>query len=227
MRLAVIAFPGSNEADMYSALKDVLKEEVEIVNHEAENLEGFDGIILPGGASYGDYLRPGAIARHSKVINEVKKAAEAGKPVIGVSNGFQVLLEAGLLPGAMKRNESLEFICRSVEVKVENNETLFTSEYESNEVLSLQIAHGNGNYYCDDETLDRLKENKQIVFTYNGSNPNGSLENIAGITNEKGNVLGIMPHAERAVEELIGGTDGLKLFQSIVKNWREAHVANA
>ncbi|WNS76011.1 phosphoribosylformylglycinamidine synthase subunit PurQ [Bacillus sp. DTU_2020_1000418_1_SI_GHA_SEK_038] len=227
MKLAVIAFPGSNDVDMYNAVKDVLGEEVEVVSHEADSLEGFDGIILPGGASFGDYLRPGAIACHSRIIEEVKKAAEAGKPVIGVSNGFQILLEAGILPGAMKQNEGLEFICRSVEVKVENNETMFTSEYQQNEVLSLPIAHWNGNYYCDEETLKSLIENKQIVFTYNGSNPNGSLENIAGITNEKGNVLGIMPHAERAVEEIIGGLDGLKLFQSIVKNWREAHVANA
>ncbi|MBU8880281.1 phosphoribosylformylglycinamidine synthase subunit PurQ [Bacillus sp. FJAT-29790] len=227
MKLAVISFPGSNDVDMINAVRDILGEEVEKVNHDAESLEGFDGIILPGGASYGDYLRPGAIARHNKVMKEVIKAAEAGKPVLGVSNGFQILLEAGLLPGAMKRNKDLKFICRQVELKVENNETMFSSEYEKNETIMIPVAHADGNYDCDEETLEKLKENNQIVFTYSGSNPNGSLENIAGIINEKGNVLGLMPHPERAVEEIIGGTDGLKLFQSIVKQWRETHVANA
>jgi phosphoribosylformylglycinamidine synthase len=160
-------------------------------------------------------------------MKEVVKAAEAGKPVLGVCNGFQILLEAGLLPGAMRRNDSLKFICRSVELKVANNGTMFSSSYEKNEVIQIPIAHGEGNYYCDEATLAKLQENNQIVFTYNGTNPNGSLENIAGIINEKGNVLGMMPHPERAVDELLGGADGLKLFQSIVKQWREAHVVNA
>jgi phosphoribosylformylglycinamidine synthase len=159
-------------------------------------------------------------------MNEVIKAAEAGKPVLGVCNGFQILLEAGLLPGAMKRNESLHFICRPVELKVENNKTMFTGEYNEGEIITIPVAHGEGNYYCDEETFQKLKENNQIVFTYE-NNPNGSLANIAGIVNEKGNVLGMMPHPERAVDELLGGADGLKLFRSIVKHWREANVINA
>jgi phosphoribosylformylglycinamidine synthase len=211
---------------MYHAIKDELGEEVEYVWHDETDLSGFDGILLPGGFSYGDYLRTGAIAGFSNVMKEVVKAAEAGKPVLGVCNGFQILLEVGLLPGAMKRNENLKFMCRPVQLKVANNETAFTSEYEQNEVISVPIAHGEGNYYCDEQTLQTLKENKQIVFTYE-SNPNGSLVDIAGITNERGNVLGMMPHPERAVDELLGSADGLKLFKSIVKNWRESHVTTA
>jgi phosphoribosylformylglycinamidine synthase len=227
VKFAVIVFPGSNcDIDMYHAIKDELGEEVEYVWHDTESLEEYDGILLPGGFSYGDYLRCGAIARFSNVMKEVVKAAEAGKPVLGVCNGFQILLEAGLLPGAMKRNESLKFICRPVELKVVNNETMFSNVYEKDEVIMVPIAHGEGNYYCDEETLAALKKNNQIVFTYE-SNPNGSLVDIAGIVNEKGNVLGMMPHPERAVDELLGGADGLKLFQSIVKQWRETHVVKA
>ncbi|MBV7506260.1 phosphoribosylformylglycinamidine synthase subunit PurQ [Bacillus sp. sid0103] len=227
MKFAVIVFPGSNcDVDMFHAIQDELGEQVEYVWHDAESLEEFDGVLLPGGFSFGDYLRTGAIARFSNVMKEVIKAAEAGKPVLGVCNGFQILLEAGLLPGAMRRNESLSFICKPVELKVENNQTMFTSAYEPNQTIVIPVAHGEGNYYCDEETLAKLKENNQIIFTYN-QNPNGSLADIAGITNEKGNVLGMMPHPERAVDELLGGADGLKLFQSIVKAWREAHVVNA
>jgi len=228
VKFAVVVFPGSNcDVDMFHAIKDELGEEAEYVWHDAGSLEGYDGILLPGGFSYGDYLRTGAIARFSNVMKEVVKAAEAGKPVLGVCNGFQILLEAGLLPGAMRRNDQLKFICRPVELKVENNNTMFSTAYQEQEVITVPIAHGEGNYYCDEETLARLQENKQIVFTYNGTNPNGSLENIAGITNEKGNVLGMMPHPERAVDELLGGADGLRIFQSIVKQWREANVVNA
>jgi phosphoribosylformylglycinamidine synthase subunit PurQ / glutaminase len=227
VKFAVIVFPGSNcDVDMFHAIKDELGEKVEYVWHDTESLEEFDGILLPGGFSYGDYLRTGAIARFSNVMKEVIKAAEAGKPILGVCNGFQILLEAGLLPGAMRRNASLSFICKPVELNVENNETMFTAEYSKGETIVIPVAHGEGNYYCDEETLAKLKENNQIVFTYN-QNPNGSLADIAGITNEKGNVLGMMPHPERAVDELLGGADGLKLFQSIVKAWREAHVVNA
>jgi phosphoribosylformylglycinamidine synthase subunit PurQ / glutaminase len=227
VKFAVIVFPGSNcDIDMYHALKDELGEQVEYVWHDTESLEEFDGILLPGGFSYGDYLRSGALARFSKVMKEVVKAAAAGKPVLGVCNGFQILLEAGLLPGAMRRNESLSFICKPVQLRVENNQTMFTADYQQGEAITIPVAHGEGNYYCDEETLAKLKANNQIVFTYQ-ENPNGSLENIAGIVNEKGNVLGMMPHPERAVDELIGGADGLKLFQSIVKAWREAHVVNA
>lgn len=227
MKFAVIVFPGSNcDVDMFHAIQDELGEQVEYVWHDAESLEEFDGILLPGGFSFGDYLRTGSIARFSNVMKEVIKAAEAGKPVLGVCNGFQILLESGLLPGAMRRNESLSFICKPVELKVENSQTMFTSAYEHNQTITIPVAHGEGNYYCDEETLAKLKENNQIIFTYN-QNPNGSLADIAGITNEKGNVLGMMPHPERAVDELLGGADGLKLFQSIVKAWREAHVVNA
>lgn len=227
MKFAVIVFPGSNcDVDMYHAIADELGEEVEYVWHDVESLAEFDGILLPGGFSYGDYLRTGAIARFSNVMKEVVKAAEEGKPVLGVCNGFQILLESGLLPGAMRRNESLKFICRQTQLKVENNKTTFSSEYKENEIITLPIAHGEGNYYCDEETLQKLKDNKQIVFTYE-NNPNGSLANIAGIINEKGNVLGMMPHPERAVDELLGGADGLKIFQAIVKQWREANVINS
>ncbi|MDE5415191.1 phosphoribosylformylglycinamidine synthase subunit PurQ [Alkalihalobacterium chitinilyticum] len=227
MKFAVIVFPGSNcDADMYHAIADALGEEVEYVWHAETDLDQFDGILLPGGFSYGDYLRSGAIARFANVMESVIKAAEAGKPVLGVCNGFQVLLEAGLLPGAMKRNENLKFICRPVDLVVENNETMFTSEYEQGQVVSIPVAHGEGNYYCDEETLASLKENKQIVFSYS-TNVNGSLEQIAGIMNEQGNVLGMMPHPERAVESLLGSEDGLKLFKSILRNWRETHVATS
>ncbi|MED1471690.1 phosphoribosylformylglycinamidine synthase subunit PurQ [Bacillus salipaludis] len=227
MKFAVIVFPGSNcDIDMFHAIKDELGEEVEYVWHDTESLDEFDGILLPGGFSYGDYLRSGAIARFSNVMKEVVKAARAGKPVMGVCNGFQILLEAGLLPGAMRRNASLSFICKQVELKVENNQTMFTSDLAAGETITIPVAHGEGNYYCDEETLAKLKANNQIVFTYQ-ENPNGSLENIAGIVNEKGNVLGMMPHPERAVDALLGSADGLKLFQSIVKTWREAHVVNA
>lgn len=227
MKFAVIVFPGSNcDIDMYHAIKDELGEEVEYVWHDATSLEGFDAILLPGGFSYGDYLRTGAIARFSNVMKEVVKAAEAGKPILGVCNGFQILLEAGLLPGAMRRNTSLKFICKNVELRVENNETMFSSSFKQGETIQIPVAHGEGNYYCDEETLARLKENNQIVFTYT-NNPNGSLEDIAGIMNEKGNVLGMMPHPERAVDALLGGADGVKLFQSIVKQWRDSHVVKA
>ncbi len=227
MKFAVLVFPGSNcDIDMYHAIKDELGEEVEFIWHSETDLSSFDGILVPGGFSYGDYLRCGAMANQSNIMAEVKKAAEAGKPVLGVCNGFQILTEAGLLPGALLRNKNLKFMCRPVQLKVENNNTMFTSQYEQGEVITIPIAHGEGNYYCDEETLQRLKENKQIVFTYSGDNPNGSLEDIAGIVNERGNVLGMMPHPERAVDALVGGADGLGVFKSIVKQWRENHVNN-
>ena len=227
MKFAVLVFPGSNcDIDMYHAIKDELGEEVEFVWHSETDLSSFDGILVPGGFSYGDYLRCGAMANQSNIMSELKKAAEAGKPVLGVCNGFQILTEAGLLPGALLRNKNLKFMCRPVQLKVENNNTIFTSQYEQGEVITIPIAHGEGNYYCDEETLHRLKENNQIVFTYSGDNPNGSLEDIAGIVNERGNVLGMMPHPERAVDALVGGADGLGVFKSIVKQWRENHVNN-
>jgi phosphoribosylformylglycinamidine synthase len=227
VKFAVIVFPGSNcDVDMYHAIKDELGEEVEYVWHDATNLDEFDGILLPGGFSYGDYLRSGAIAGFANVMEAVKKAANEGKPVFGVCNGFQILTEAGLLPGTLRRNEKLKFMCRQVELVVENNETMFTTGYEKGQVITVPIAHGEGNYYCDQETYASLTKNNQIVFRYQ-NNPNGSLDDIAGIVNEKGNVLGMMPHPERAVDALLGSADGLQLFRSIVRNWRENHVVTS
>ncbi|EEM30821.1 Phosphoribosylformylglycinamidine synthase 1 [Bacillus thuringiensis serovar thuringiensis str. T01001] len=211
---------------MFHAIKDELGEEVDYVWHDTENLDEYDAILLPGGFSYGDYLRCGAISRFANAMKAVQKAAEQGKPILGVCNGFQILVESGLLPGALMRNENLKFMCRTVQLRVENNETMFTSQYEKNEVINIPIAHGEGNYYCDEETLKRLEENNQIAFRY-VENPNGSVSDIAGIVNEKGNVLGMMPHPERAVDELLGGAEGLKVFQSILKQWRETYVVNA
>lgn len=227
MKFAVLVFPGSNcDLDMYHAIKDELGEEVEYVWHTEDSLEGFDGALVPGGFSYGDYLRCGAMANQSNIMKALKDFAASGKPVLGVCNGFQILTEAGLLPGALLRNKNLKFMCRTVQLKVENNNTLFTNEYEAGQVINIPIAHGEGNYYCDEETLAELKANNQIAFTYEGENPNGSLEDIAGIINKEGNVLGMMPHPERAANEIVGGADGLKLFKSIVKQWREQHVNN-
>lgn len=228
MKFAVIQFPGSNcDLDMYHAIKDELGEEVDYVWHDEADLSGYDAILLPGGFSYGDYLRCGAIAQFSNIMAEVKKAAEDGKPILGVCNGFQVLTEARLLPGALLRNKNLKFICRTVELEVTNNNTLFTAEYEKGQKIHIPIAHGEGNYYCDAETAAELEVNNQIVFRYTGDGPNGSVSNIAGIINKQGNVLGMMPHPERAVHEVMGGTDGLALFQSILKQWREFHVSHA
>ncbi|WP_042478743.1 phosphoribosylformylglycinamidine synthase subunit PurQ [Bacillus ndiopicus] len=225
MKFAVLVFPGSNcDIDMYHAIKDELGEEVEYVWHTETSLEGFDGALVPGGFSYGDYLRCGAMANQSNIMKALKEFAAQGKPVLGVCNGFQILTEAGLLPGALLRNKNLKFMCRTVQLKVENNNTLFTNQYEANEIIDIPIAHGEGNYYCDEETLESLKANNQIAFTYSGDNPNGSLADIAGIINEQGNVLGMMPHPERAANEIVGGADGLKLFKSILKQWGEQHV---
>lgn len=223
MRFAVIVFPGSNcDLDMYHAVKDILGEKADYVFHTETSLEGYDAVLLPGGFSYGDYLRCGAIAQFSPIMKEVKRFADEGRPVFGVCNGFQVLVEAGLLPGVLMRNRELKFMCKTVELRVESNETMFTNEYTVGETIRIPIAHGEGNYYCDDATLETLKRNGQIAFTYT-DNPNGSIANIAGITNEAGNVLGMMPHPERAVEAMIGGTDGLRLFTSIVK-WGTRHA---
>lgn len=223
MKFAVIVFPGSNcDLDMYHAVKDVLGEEADYVFHTETSLDGYDGVLLPGGFSYGDYLRCGAIAQFSPIMSEVKRFAEEGRPVLGVCNGFQVLVEAGLLPGVLMRNRDLKFMCKTVELKVETNETMFTNDYELGETIQVPIAHGEGNYYCDEATLETLRNNGQIAFTYT-DNPNGSVANIAGITNAQGNVLGMMPHPERAVEVLLGGEDGKRLFTSMVK-WGTRHA---
>ncbi|MFT8872136.1 MAG: phosphoribosylformylglycinamidine synthase subunit PurQ [Sporolactobacillus sp.] len=228
MKTAVIVFPGSNcDQDMYYAIKDGLGEDVDYVWHAETSLDGYDAIMIPGGFSYGDYLRCGAIARFSAIMPAVVAAAKAGKPVLGVCNGFQILVEAGLLPGALLRNRDLKFICETVELQVVNNETLFTSLYKKNETINIPIAHGEGNYYCDAETLAALRDNHRIVFTYSGSNPNGSLEDIAGIVSAEGNVLGMMPHPERAADAWLGNVDGLRLFQSILNHWRDSVHAHS
>ncbi|TRM11564.1 phosphoribosylformylglycinamidine synthase subunit PurQ [Lentibacillus cibarius] len=226
MKFAVVVFPGSNcDRDMYHVVKDVLQEDAALVWHETGNLENYDAILLPGGFSYGDYLRSGAVAAASDMMSQVKKQAEQGKPVLGVCNGFQVLLEAGLLPGAMLPNKHLAFMCHQEPLEVTNNQTLFTTGYEQGEVVHFPIAHGEGNYFCDDKTMAALQANNQIVFTYK-QNPNGSAGDIAGIVNEQGNVLGMMPHPERASEAILGSDDGIRLFQSLIKNWRDAYAIN-
>lgn len=217
MRFAVIVFPGSNcDVDMYHAIADALHCPAEYVSHNRTSLEGFDAVLLPGGFSYGDYLRSGAMSALSDIIPAVVKAAEEGKPVLGICNGFQILTEIGLLPGALLKNAGMKFVSKKNKLRVENNQTIFTNKYAQGEVIQIPIAHGSGNYFADEETLRKLKQEKRILFTYM-DNPNGSMENIAGIVNEKGNVLGMMPHPERAVESLLGGTDGLRLFKSILE----------
>lgn len=217
MKFAVPVFPGSNcDHDMVNALRDVLKVQADLVPATTTSLAGYDAVVLPGGFSYGDYLRSGAIARFAPVMTAVKALADAGKPVMGICNGFQILTEAGLLPGALQANRSSKFICKTSELIVKNNATRFSSAYEKDAHIQLPIAHGEGNYYCDEATLADLRAHGQIVFEY-VDNPNGSTANIAGITNRAGNVLGMMPHPERAVETILGSTDGLGIFQSLIK----------
>ncbi|EHS85842.1 Phosphoribosylformylglycinamidine synthase 1 [Limosilactobacillus gastricus PS3] len=219
MKIAVVVFPGSNcDIDLYEALHTVCGADVDYVTHKESSLAGYDAVMLPGGFSYGDYLRSGAIARFSNIMGAVKQMADEGKPVFGTCNGFQILTEAGLLPGALKKNDSQQFICKSVPLEVVNNRTVFTTQYEAHERIVLPIAHADGSYYADEETLDKLEENNQVVFRYAEENPNGSLRNIAGICNERGNVLGMMPHPERAVEAILGNTDGLRVFTSLLEN---------
>ncbi|MDW3023712.1 phosphoribosylformylglycinamidine synthase subunit PurQ [Ligilactobacillus salivarius] len=218
MKIAVIVFPGSNcDIDLYEALHTVCDADVEYVSYKQDNLDGFDAVMLPGGFSYGDYLRCGAIARFSPIMPAVIEFAKNGKPVFGTCNGFQILTEVGLLPGALKRNNSLKFVCKTVELTVENTNTPFTSLYKKGEKINLPIAHADGSYYVDEELLAELEENGQVVFRYSKENPNGSLNDIAGITNKQGNVLGMMPHPERAVEMLLGNEDGLRVFKSLLE----------
>lgn len=223
MKFAVLVFPGSNcDIDCYKAVEETLGEPVDYVWHTATDLSAYDCILVPGGFSYGDYLRCGAISRFAPVMAEVAKAAEEGKYVLGICNGFQILTEAGLLPGTLRRNESLKFRCHDTELRVENNDNPFTSLYAPGEVITIPIAHGEGNYYCDEATLEQLQRNNQIIFRY-VQNPNGSVDDIAGISNERGNVVGMMPHPERAVSSLLGSEDGKKMFTSILKAWRDRH----
>lgn len=228
VKFGVVVFPGANcDHDAYYATKKVLGQEAVFLWHKEADLKGSDVIILPGGFSYGDYLRCGAIARFSPVMKEVVRFAKQGGTVIGICNGFQILLESGLLPGVLLRNNSLRFVCRYVNIKVENADTRFTRHCRRGEVLAIPVAHGDGNYFTDAGTLKWLEDHAQIVFRYcepDGSvtpaaNPNGSLGNIAGIINEAGNVLGMMPHPERAADPLLGHTDGQKIFASLIEEF--------
>jgi phosphoribosylformylglycinamidine synthase len=227
MRFAVIVFPGSNcDIDCCKAVEETIGQPVDYVWHTATDLSAYDAIIVPGGFSYGDYLRCGAIACFAPVMNEVRKAAEEGKYVLGICNGFQILTEAGLLPGVLLRNRELKFRCHPALLEVVNNETPFTRDYAKGEIVNIPIAHGEGNYYCDEETLAKLEANGQVVFRYKaGENPNGSVSDIAGICNEGRNVVGMMPHPERAVSELLGSSDGKRMFTSVLSAWRERHGA--
>ncbi|ETT61770.1 MULTISPECIES: phosphoribosylformylglycinamidine synthase subunit PurQ [Paenibacillus] len=225
MKFAVLVFPGSNcDIDCYKAVEDSLGEPVDYVWHTATDLSAYDCILVPGGFSYGDYLRCGAISRFAPVMAEVAKAAEQGKFVLGICNGFQILTEAGLLPGALRRNMSMKFRCHDTVLKVVNNTTPFTIDYAKDEEIVIPIAHGEGNYYCDEETLAELHANNQIVFTYS-DNPNGSVADIAGVSNRAGNVVGMMPHPERAANSLLGSEDGKRMFTSILKTWRDRYDA--
>ncbi|HIW33654.1 MAG TPA: phosphoribosylformylglycinamidine synthase subunit PurQ [Candidatus Paenibacillus intestinavium] len=225
MKFAVLVFPGSNcDIDCYKAVEQAIGQEVDYVWHTATDLSAYDCILVPGGFSYGDYLRCGAIARFANVMNEVQKAADAGKYILGICNGFQILTEANLLPGALIRNNGLKFRCHQTPLEVVNNKTPFTTDYAQGEIINVPIAHGEGNYFCDEETLAELNANNQIVFRYaDDTNPNGSVDNIAGISNKAGNVVGMMPHPERAVSEILGSADGKRMFTSILNAWREQH----
>lgn len=227
MRFAVIVFPGTwSDHDCQYVLRDVLGQEADLVWHRESNLDRYDCIVLPGGFSYGDYLRCGAIARFSPVMDAVFRHAGAGKPVIGICNGFQVLCESGLLPGVLMRNDSLEFRCQDVYLRTENAETPFTQALAWGQVISIPISHGEGRYFADDSTVDEIEASGRVAFRYctaDGdptpqANPNGSVRNIAGIVNERGNVLGMMPHPERAGELIMGGTDGLLLWRSVIES---------
>ncbi|GIP34558.1 phosphoribosylformylglycinamidine synthase subunit PurQ [Paenibacillus sp. J2TS4] len=228
MNFGVLVFPGSNcDIDCYKAVEETIGQPVTYVWHTETDLSKYDCIIVPGGFSYGDYLRCGAIARFAPVMSALVQAAKDGKYIIGICNGFQILTEAGLLPGALLRNRTLKFHCQSVTLQVVNADTPFTSEYTEGEQINIPIAHGEGNYYCDAETLRELQENNQIVFRYCGENPNGSVDNIAGICSKDGRIVGMMPHPERAVNSLLGSEDGTRMFTSILNNWREKHGAAA
>lgn len=226
MKAAIVVFPGSNrERDAEAALTQAMGKKPVMVWHRDTELPDVDLVLVPGGFSYGDYLRCGAIAAHSPILREVKARADKGMAVIGVCNGFQIITEAGLLPGILLRNASLKFVCRNVGLKVETSQSLFTSQYEQGQVLSIPVAHHEGNYFADEKTLDELEANGQVAFRYCGPdgefddmhNPNGSARNIAGIFNRTKNVLGLMPHPENAIEPLHGSLDGKPLFQSMME----------
>lgn len=230
MKFGIVTFPGSNcDYDSYAAVKFVLGQEAAFLWHKSESLESCDVVILPGGFSYGDYLRSGAIARFSPIMKSVERFARSGGIVIGICNGFQVLVESGLLPGALMRNAHLRFSCKHVYLNVENYDTPFTGVCPAGKTLKIPIAHGDGNYYNFQPELEKLKKKAQVLFTYATAdgkvvpeaNPNGSLMNIAGITNREGNILGMMPHPERAVEKILGSDDGLYVFNSLAAHFKK------
>ena len=237
MKFAVIVFPGSNcDEDAYHAAKDVLGEDAEYIWHKETDLKGADVVVLPGGFAHGDYLRTGAMARFSPIMREVQTFADRGRPVLGICNGFQVLLEAGLLPGAMLRNTGLKFRCEQVHIRVEQTDTPFTSACRRGQVLQIPIAHGEGNYFAEPDVIARLEKNRQIVFRYTNAagdvvdeaNPNGSAAAIAGLCNEARNVVALMPHPERACESILGSGDGRVIFESVVQSMKSgALVARA
>jgi phosphoribosylformylglycinamidine synthase len=225
MKFAVVVFPGSNcDHDAYHAAKHVLGQDAQFIWHKETSLAGADVVILPGGFAHGDYLRTGAIARFSPIMSAVKAFADAGNPVLGVCNGFQILLESGLLPGAMLRNRGLKFICEHVTLRVEATDTPFTAACSSGQLLRIPINHGEGNYFAADDVLDALERDRRVIFRYvdptgrqtEAANPNGAARNIAGICSERRNVVGMMPHPERACEPMLGSRDGLILFESVV-----------
>ena len=228
MRFAIVVFPGTwSDRDCYQAVTDALGQDAAYVWHRESDLSGFDCVVLPGGFAHGDYLRTGAIARFSPIMDAVIRHADAGRAVFGICNGFQILCEAGLLPGALMRNASLQFRCQDVYLRTETVRSPFTAACDPGRVLRIPISHGEGNYYADTETLVRLNETERVAFRYctpqgtitADANPNGSLENIAGVLNERRNVLGMMPHPERAVEALTGGEDGLLIWRSLVETF--------
>jgi phosphoribosylformylglycinamidine synthase I len=236
MKFGVVVFPGSNcDHDAWYALGEILHQPVEFLWHQSEQVNGFDAILLPGGFSYGDYLRTGAIARFSPVMRAVEEFARDGGLVLGVCNGFQILCEAGLLPGVLQRNAGMRFVCKQVHVRVETTDTPFTSLGTRGQVLQMPIAHGDGNYFCDEATLAELERNQQIVFRYTtpdgredaAANPNGSLANIAGVCNRERNVVGLMPHPERAVEKPLGSADGLVILRSLIESLARRAVVSA
>jgi len=217
MKACVIVFPASNcDRDMQVALERSTGKKVDMVWHRESDLSGYDLVAVPGGFSYGDYLRCGAMAARSPIMGAIKKHADRGGLLLGVCNGFQILTEAGLLPGVLMRNANLKFVCRDVELTVERNDTAFASGYTKGQKIRIPVAHHDGNYFTDDETLKRIEGNGQVAFRY-VDNPNGSLNSIAGVYNERGNVLGLMPHPERLVDAQLGGTDGLPMFDALAK----------
>ena len=235
MKFGVIVFPGTwSDADCYHSLTSVLRQRAEYVWHRETDVTGFDCMVLPGGFSYGDYLRAGAIARFSPVMKAVEEFADRGGLVIGICNGFQILCEAGLLPGVLMRNDHLQFRCQWAQIRVENSDTSFTRLAQTGDVLQVPIAHGEGNYHAEESLLDELESKGQVVLRYCArdgevtpdANPNGSANNIAGIVNSRGNVLGMMPHPERCCEELMGGVDGAVIFKSIIDSFNFGAVGN-